>query len=77
MSGECNMTMTSTTVDLTPPIGGHITLGPFFDMVSKIIFHFIHLLTGTLWLIHNQLIYSSLFGHIQESRLAAIYQMQK
>ena len=60
LSGECNMTMTSTTVDLTPPIGGHITLGPFFDMVSKIIFHFIYLLTGTVWLIHNQLIYSKL-----------------
>ena len=76
MSGECNMTMTSTTVDLTPPVGGHITLGPFFDMVSKIIFYFIDLLTGTLWLIHNQLIYSSLYGHLQDSKVKANYQMQ-
>ena len=32
-SGECNMTIAVTTVDLTPPGGGHITAGPYYEMV--------------------------------------------
>ena len=29
------MTMAVTTVDLTPPEGGHVTAGPYYDMVRN------------------------------------------
>ena len=34
-SGECNMTVAVTTVDLTPPKRGHMTAGPYYDMVCS------------------------------------------
>ena len=33
-SGECNMTYHGVHVDITPPVAGLITSGPFYDMVT-------------------------------------------
>ena len=46
-SGECNMTVAVTTVDLTPPKRGHMTAGPYYDMVcsKRIINTFVSLYT--------------------------------